>query len=101
MRGLHRSALALMGVVGMAAASLHGSDGGICLHCEEIREDNKVNHKNYEYYEDYLKDQQKGEQKEKQTVAMYVDPLPDHPKQSTNTPPDKPRKPPRDRKKQQ
>lgn len=53
-----RLTLAAIGLAGMAAASLYGGDG-VCFHCEEIREDNKVNHKNYEYYEDYLKDQQK------------------------------------------
>lgn len=34
------------------------ASGGVCFHCEEIREYNKTHHKNYEYYEDYLKDQQ-------------------------------------------
>lgn len=44
----------VLGMSMMVGATLQAS--GVCLHCEEIREDNKLHHKNYEYYEDYLKD---------------------------------------------
>lgn len=29
----------------------------VCKRCEEIRKDNALHHKNYNYYEDYLNDQ--------------------------------------------
>ena len=38
-----------------AAAGVHAEEA-VCPRCEEIREYNKTHHKNYEYYEDYLKD---------------------------------------------
>lgn len=43
--------------VGMVA--LH-AEGAVCHKCEEIREYNKTHHKNYDYYEDYLKEVQEG-----------------------------------------
>lgn len=33
----------------------------VCEKCEVIREYNKTHHKNYEYYEDYLKEQKNTE----------------------------------------
>lgn len=32
---------------------------GVCFHCEEIRENNRLHPHNYAYYEDYLKEQNK------------------------------------------
>lgn len=31
---------------------------GVCFHCEEIRENNRLHPHNYEYYDDYLEEQQ-------------------------------------------
>lgn len=39
-------------------ASLSAANG-VCFHCEEIREHNRLHPHNYEYYEDYLEEQQK------------------------------------------
>lgn len=36
-------------------------DDGVCKKCEVIREYNKTHHKNYEYYDDYLKDNENNE----------------------------------------
>lgn len=32
---------------------------GVCFHCEEIRENNRLHPHNYEYYDDYLAEQHK------------------------------------------
>ncbi len=58
MKHLRKMTLILVGTIGMGAAALQAE--ATCARCEEIRADNAVNHKNYEYYEDYLKDQSKG-----------------------------------------
>lgn len=36
----------------------------VCPRCQSIREWNKEHHKNYQYYEDYVKDTDKGEKQE-------------------------------------
>lgn len=37
-----------------------GLNGDICHHCEEIRLWNAEHHKNYEYFDDYLEDEDDG-----------------------------------------
>lgn len=44
-------------MISFAGASFLHSGDGICHRCEEIREYNKTHHQNYEYYEDYLREQ--------------------------------------------
>lgn len=39
---------------------------GVCFHCEEIRENNRLHPHNYEYYEDYLNEQN-------QNTDKYID----------------------------
>lgn len=39
-------------------SSLYAGNG-VCFHCEEIRENNRLHPHNYAYYEDYLEEQNK------------------------------------------
>lgn len=48
----------VLGFAGLSSVTLYAGSG-VCFHCEEIRENNKKNPHNYEYYEDYLLEQQK------------------------------------------
>jgi len=60
--------LMMMTVLGMSFISLplQSSSSG-CARCDQIREDNKLHHHNYEYYEDYEK-----QETDKPTVAPAV-----------------------------
>lgn len=50
-------------ILGMSFLGIVSADEPVCPRCESIREYNKTHHKNYKYYEDYLKDDQGQEQK--------------------------------------
>lgn len=39
----------------LSVTSYGFAEGSICKKCDAIREDNAKNHKNYEYYDDYLR----------------------------------------------
>lgn len=47
--------LSLFFMAPLISIAAHAEEA-VCHRCEEIREYNKTHHKNYEYYEDYLKD---------------------------------------------
>ncbi len=41
-------------------AAVYGNDSGVCKRCQLVREFNKKNPSQYEYYDDYLKDKEAG-----------------------------------------
>lgn len=45
----------------LASGFSFAKEEGTCEKCEVIREYNKTHHKNYEYYDDYLKEQHDSE----------------------------------------
>lgn len=53
---MNRILLVIFGVC--LCATRVESDEPVCAHCAEVREYNKEHHKNYEYFDDYLKDPQ-------------------------------------------
>lgn len=57
----------------LGAVSLNAEEP-VCHHCEEIREYNAKYHKNYEYYDDYLK-AEKNEQSQKEPAKDLKKPI--------------------------
>ena len=53
-------------LLGAAAPSFAGEEP-VCHHCEEIREYNAKYHENFEYYDDYLKENKEGAMKSEAT----------------------------------
>jgi len=58
MKKSQKMVMAILTVMGMGVVSLplHASSSG-CARCDQIREDNALHHKNYDYYEDFEKEQ--------------------------------------------
>jgi hypothetical protein len=72
----------------VAAVGIYAEDG-ICHRCEVIREQNKTQHHNYEYYEDYLESEGKGLQT---SNAPAVKNTPSHATSNTQTTPNSAKK---------
>ena len=60
MKSLQKMTLALLSSTILSSASIQAVEGE-CQLCKKIREDNKLHHKNYDYYEDFLSEEQRNE----------------------------------------
>ncbi len=58
MRQYKKMTVAVLSLLCLSAVSLQAESSG-CARCDDIREYNKEHHKNYNYYEDYEKVEQK------------------------------------------
>lgn len=60
--------LSILGIFGMTSTLSAGP--GLCTKCDRIREHNKTHHKNYEYYDDYLDEQEQEPEKKDAPDAL-------------------------------